>query len=130
MRTERLVSQTQVVRGSFLGGFGRIVRPCPCGAEARPRPDGRGRPLSVRSIPARVVRVSRAHDLGPLPFSSGGGCGAEDARQVLARVARLDLADLLKSAGRDDLSAGVAPLGAEVDHLVGGFDVGANLRTL
>ena len=46
----------------------------------------------------------------------------EQRLDELAGVARRDLRDLLGRAGRDDLAAGRAALGAEVDDPVGGLD--------
>ena len=42
--------------------------------------------------------------------------------QVAAGVRRLDLRDLLRRADRDDLAAGLAAFGPEIDDVVGGLD--------
>src|SRR5438067_5112696 len=54
--------------------------------------------------------------------ASRRGLAGEVGAEVLPGVARLDGGDLLGGAGRDDMAAGIAALGAEVDDPVGGLD--------
>src|SRR2546427_4193690 len=58
---------------------------------------------------------------------SPGGIGVRPAfrqhrAKVLTCVRRLDLRDLLRRAGRDDVAAVLAAFGSEIDDVVGGFD--------
>src|ERR1051325_2782139 len=58
----------------------------------------------------------------PLRGGGAAAAGAEERTEELAGVGRRDARDLLRRAGGDDLAAARAPLGAEVDDVIGGLD--------
>ena len=55
-------------------------------------------------------------------LSGSGGSAGKQLPQKLARVALLDLGDLLRRAGDDDFAAGLSALEAEVDEPVSLLD--------
>src|SRR4051794_17819466 len=70
--------------------------------------------------PRAFSTVSRPHSLRSR--SGGGLARSENLAQKLASVRAVDRRDLLGRAGRDQLAAGLAALGPEIDHPVGLLD--------
>src|SRR5246127_1980248 len=89
-----------------------------------------GRRLPFRPAPPRPICMPPPSDALPaaepadqLPRAPApGGTAGEIGAKVLAGVAGLTLGDVFGGAGGDDMAAGVAAFGAEIDDPVGGLD--------
>src|ERR1700746_4205942 len=67
---------------------------------------------------SRTVFTRRPHSSRPPALR---GTAGEIRPEVLPGVARLARSDVFRGAGGDDMAAGVAAFGAELDNLVGGL---------
>src|SRR5437868_3394985 len=72
--------------------------------------------------PACHVRSRSARNLSGAAATSRRRLAGEVRAQVFPGVAGFDRGDLVGRAGRDDMAAGITPLGAEIDDPIGGLD--------